>query len=389
MSEAVPSPDYTLLHQTIEKTGVVPIKPPANLQALHGAEGIVRGIFAVLPAALPIAFAPALMGACAWAFINNPAQITNLKSLKGSLTHVDFAERKDATAGHNLKLRITALRRSDGAIDLLVRAHVGYITAFFQGDDFPAELRSQFRDMAAFRLGAAAAEGADVVLAADSLVPATTINTVTYSYSNSWTLEAGFGGGVEEKGPKAEGSIKGGFSFSVNTSRSQSDFDVARRTIGDGLVAGWESSLLNLAAGAQAGQVYSTTDLSKIIGHSWFTNWIHDVPVSAKNDLDLEYMAAYTLRGPLPKKIVIPFEAAQRLIHAEVCGRFGAPGARVGGLPVILPTRVQTTGDIVVDTETWTASLENFGTRYLDTKAFIDEVLEKVEKKTKEETVPA
>lgn len=373
-------PEYILLQTSLQRMSTAPVVEPTNLDELHAVEGVFRGIFAVLPfATLGIGLLPAaIMAGGAWGAINNPEQISNLKKLKEGLQPVTFTPQAGRNAGHNMSFNVVALRRDDNTVDITVKAHASYITSYKEAEDDPAHKRSMFRDSAAFSLGAPTISGEpgphpEITMDPASLVPATAVKSVSYSYTNSWSINGGFKGGVSSQGGAADASISGGYSFSVTASTTREDFDMARTTT-QPLATGWMSNLQTMYNYSQP-EPYRVDNLNSIIGHTIFVNWVNEVPQAARSDLDLEYMAAYSVRGRLPNEIRIPVQLAQRLLHAEVNGRWGADGAKVGGLPSVLPNMVITKGTIVVDTRTWTASLADVQTEFQNSRELVDTLL--------------
>ncbi|EKV26997.1 hypothetical protein C882_1926 [Caenispirillum salinarum AK4] len=384
MSEPKAKDGYILLDRKLSKSFMTAASVPTNLETRYGGAGGARGIFAIVPfIGILGPLGIALEGAITWSTINNPQTIRDLKKAKDEINHIDFKEAHDRQVGQNVSFEVVALQRDPDTVDLVVKAHANYVTAFKNSVDDPAAMRSLFRDKAVFALGGDALRKqghalphTTMVMDPSSLAPPTVLNEVTYQYSNTWSLDAGFSGSIGG-GSGGDGAITGGYSFTTSASTTRSDFGMTRTSRGP-LASMWSADLQNVYEGHHAFP-YNTAKLESVIGHSIFANWVRSVPAAAEGDLDLEYLAAVTVRGPLPKTIRVPFALNQRLIHAEVDGRWGAPGARVGGMPIVLPNTVETNGFLVVDTESWTVSVEDTETSFMNTKQILAKLLEKAD----------
>jgi hypothetical protein len=180
------------------------------------------------------------------------------------------------------------------------------------------------------------------------------MHQVNYSNTTNWNAKAGFSSGVDKSGPKLGVSGDVGYGFTISAGTSTQDFDIVKVSETTTETLSWKSQMRSkYRTGTNipdAGGYDPATPYS-IVVNGLFTKWLNDPPPAARSDYELRYLGAYTCAEPGIKNQVIEFElnTTQRLMHAEVVGRWGIPGLEVGGTAAVIPFYVFSKGILKID----------------------------------------
>lgn len=315
------------------------IKPsmPANLPQLGAFLGVLNG----LPYGVSVKLIAQALGG---------ENITN-EMLKGFLRNLKFRA-AEKEAGVQADIQVVALEKSDGNVNFGIRVHNNYQTAYVESIGSYHPYRSLFQDQVRFRIWPK--DSAQVEIDHSGSIPKTDMKGVEYSNSTTWNTKVGFTGEVDKEGPKAGISGEVGYAFSISAGTKTTDFDMAKISEGQSDTLSWISQMRNMYKAGSTQPIatgYNPDEPYSLVVNSAFTKWLNDPPPAAKSDLELEYLAAYRSLNPDIKNELVEFEfsTTQRLMHAEVVGRWGIPGAEVGGVAGVVPYYLFTKGEIKID----------------------------------------
>jgi len=330
MEKEVNEKEFVLLKGSGSLKGFVTPDIPANLPAL----GDVIGVIFNLPIYADVKGILALLG------VEGDKTSTNV--LKGFLNKLEFkqAEKK---VGVQIDMQIVALDKEDGNVDIAIHVATSFQTAYSQSLRGYHPKRSLYQDQVRFRIWPK--DPSQIDINHRGSMPKTEMKEVTYSNSATWNTKVGFTGEVGIAADKIGGKIgvsgEHGYSFSISAGTKTKDFDMAKISEGQTDTLGWISQMRSLNATGTKHPMpkgYNPDDPYSLVANGAFTKWLNDPPGAAQSDLDLEFLAAYSGLDPSIKNEVVEFEftTTQRLMHAEIVGRWGIPGAEVGGVTVII-----------------------------------------------------
>lgn len=336
--------DFVLLQGSGMAKGMVTPDIPANVPQLGGFLGAISGI----PIYADIKGLMALFGI--------PGEALSSDVLKGFLNRLAFKPGKKKV-GVQSDVMAAVLEKEDGEINFAFHiANSFHNAGYEQNIRGYHPIRSLYQDQVRFNI-----RPKDISLVEPNhrgTMPKTDMQEANYSNSTTWNTKIGFSGdvGISGKTPSVKFGISGEFSFSfaVTAGTSMKDFDMAKVSEDETKTIGWISRMRNIyLAGSNqpTGHGYNPDDPYSLVVNGAFTKWFNDPALAAKSDLDLEFLAAYKSVDPdiRNKVVVFEFSTIQRLIHAEIVGRWGIPRLEVGGAAAVIPYYVYNTGVIEID----------------------------------------
>lgn len=381
--------DVVLVEDYVQTTQATSAQLPENLGDYLHAAGVLAGIGAtivptvvgnVLLNPLSWIFAPLALigGAVSWGVLNSTDDVKKLRELKAAYAGLRFVADTKRPVRSTLGFTVALLRREDGGTDLGIQAKATLSTSFRLNDQEPV-LASMFRDAVTFSIRPADGTASGFVRDIRSLLPPTQVRTTKYAYNTTWQVGGGFTGQVEAaESPKANlgFSANGSYAFSASAERDADDFETTRTTAGADEVVSWTSRLQTVLDGGAPSR-YSVEQPDSLVAHTIFTKWLRMPPPSATEDLDLGYLAAFLHDRPLDpsRPLRFHFSCQQRLMHAEVFGRWGAMSARVGGAAGVIPAMLIHEGTLVIDPASRSARIEDEQLRFLTMPEAVDEIL--------------
>lgn len=337
MRKKINSKEFVLLQDRGGIKGIVTPTVPSNISQLGAFLGVLE--------------APGIMGfvdpiSLIWRTTGLSNKI--LRELLGKLQFKN-AEKK---AGVQIDLQIVALEKEDGTVDIAIPIACCFQTAYSQNVNRYHPVRSLYQDQVKFRIWPK--DPSQIAIDHQGSIPKTEMKEVNYSNSTTWNTKVGFASGVESKGSKMGVSGDISYSFSASANTKTVDFDLAKISEGEADSLGWISRMKNIYSAGSSQPVASGYDPANpysIVVNGIFTKWLNDPPISAESDLELEFLAAYNCLDHNIKNKVLEFEfsTTQRMMHAEVVGRWGIPGAEVGGVGAVIPFYLFTKGEIKID----------------------------------------
>ncbi|WP_102958367.1 hypothetical protein [Mangrovicella endophytica] len=370
--------DIVLLQQSLQSARATPCRIPANLGDFLYSAGVMAGIASVfgpvLDPFLPLLSVTPLSAGIAWGVMNSTVDVASLKQMKDRYRGLNFIPSPDQEARIGIAFDVVALQQASGAQDIGISANVIFASHFRCQPDEPV-LNSMYRDMVSFSILPTPGGMAGWRRNNRALLPPTTLKSTAYNFSTGWTVGGGFNGEIGAS-PTAGFEANGSYSFGVSAERTGADFETTRNTAGAAEMAAWTSTLQTVSDNGIP-RNYSFSQPESIVAHTIFTKWLCSPPDTAKQDLDLAYFAGFTREagaGP-STPLRFTYAATQRLMYAEVFGRWGAPGARVGGAAGILPALMTLGGELVIDLSARKAWVENETITFRTMPEAIDDVI--------------
>ena len=351
-----------LFSQNISKRFPVDLELPDNLEALQGDMG--RALFwvpfALAPVVYPSFISLPFGGGLAFAITNWTGAHADQLRLARDTSYSRSAEPDErATSTLYFNLDVKALQRDSGEIDIALEPNISFSVQGPSDGQVDERIKLLYQDNLAF--GAYSLDP-DWGLNNKSVAPQTQQNQATYTYSTGWSATTGFDVPVD---PTKGGTVKPGMTVTFNTTSSTvvRDFNLAAVTDPSGQAGvGWRSEMNLCYDGASQTFEYDVRDPYSIVINGVFTKWLKEVPLVSKNGFYIKLLAPFSSNGSgKPKNTRPRFDLVcqQRLSFAYIAGRSGAPGARVGGIAVVVPMVVEHRATLVVDCEKKQAFLEN------------------------------
>jgi len=273
----------------------------------------------------------------------------NQEHLSQAIKQIKFSS-NEKPSGITSIFDVTALKRKNGSVDIVIKAHITYTPGYRTKAD-SGEMRSCYQDMVRFDISPNPNEINFWNMGQDTVIPRTNNNEVSYSITTGWSASAGLSVSPKD-GPSANTSVN--YSFQTTSTTTTKDFNTQRETISPKKYISWSSSMKNCYE-ANNGSPYDIQNPYSLVNNSAFTRWLKAVPDVAKADFSLEYQSTYSITPENIKRIdeqeFVSFDVLmiQRLIHAEVVGRTGQSWAKIGGNAVVYPSYVVTSGTIILN----------------------------------------
>jgi hypothetical protein len=334
-------------------------RAPSNLNQIPDLVGAgqLAGFLALLPMVnlIPI---PLIIGAALGASGKGPSSWFD-ESSKKLIKKVQYAP-SGRTAGMQIQLGTSVLERVDGKVDIGFKLKVTATPAYKQNENDDTMVRSLFQDRVEVMICPTDTSLTDINNTA--VVPVTNINTVSYTNQIAWSAKLGFSMDPTKVG--AGGDVS--FTRSFTAASSFPDFAVEKQSDGNADKIMWSTDMKNLyeIPGTQPStRGYQLSDPYSIVVNGFFAKWLLIPPAAARKDLDMEYFAGYSSVDNTLRKKTIKFDiiVVQRLMHAEVVGRGGASGAKVGGAALVLPSFILAKILLTIDLEAGTITHTNRG----------------------------
>lgn len=366
--------DLIVIDTIINETFSCPAKLPENLGDYLESWGAFQGVLAVLsiPIALsggpsPLAIGAGLgLNALASSLISS-GSLDDIHNAQAKFRGLRYKDYPNCPIQINLRTQVTVLKRGDGSLDVVLNNNVTYSTAYniiAPKDGDGASQASLYRDIALFAVYPQEPSS----IKPGEMQPNTAIDQANYNYQVTWSVGAGISGEasleVGKSDPKGSGKVgfnaNGSYTFSNGAEVSRKDFDVAKQSFGNGVV--WKSELQNVYENYNTQALpYSPQNPGTIIRHSGATTWISGPPKSATADLNLAFLSTFNVPASAVNHSVIKLNiaASQQLQHAVSMGRWGAPNARVGGAPAIIPASFEAIGTLIIDLNAKTVAIAN------------------------------
>ena len=158
------------------------------------------------------------------------------------------------------------------------------------------------------------------------------------SYSESFSIDAS--GSVQWGSPSASA----GMGYSMSTTKNIADFELKFEEK-DGKRTDWEYSMGNSYEGGGPREYSNAQDL---IINGVFTKWLEEPANLAKSTNQIKFANIYRIDPNESGPIEFEFQSIQQIMHVEIVGRWGIPGAELSGVSVIVPSYYVVEGKIIV-----------------------------------------
>jgi hypothetical protein len=274
---------------------------------------------------------------------------------------------------------IKVAQRENRTVDVIISPKVSYSVSEYKNDERTQIL---FQDMCIFGMSPSTTKrgykGADNYVDSEhwmlntrGVAPENSNKEINYKSVHTWTAKAGIN--VNAKGTASEksgieagtaGSGEMSYTATTETSRVIKEFELQYKSSFPPKGASWQM-LMQLDAG---GAPYDVKEPATISTNNKLTKWFKDAPSIATGDLSLPFLVSFqSIDEEALRKGTARFDfgVIQRLIYGEVAGRFGLPGARLGGTAVLVPFYVVLVGTLVIDFDKRDARIENTEKRTL------------------------
>ena len=237
------------------------------------------------------------------------------------------------------KVDVMKISESNPKRYIAIEANVDLYGANIEAQTQTTMRRSNYMDLYSFRI-----KPVDPTKAIrDGFIPYAINKTATYT--NTLTLNVG---GSADVSPSPGIGIGGSIGYSASTTSTVQDFEIKSNAL-NGQAIEWEYNMRNayddnpLTGGAF--QYKKPTDL---IINGALTKWLKDPAELAMGYNPITLVGLYEIPAHVTGPIEFEFEGLQQLMHVEVVGRWGIPGAELSGIGVAVPHYVVLSGKIIV-----------------------------------------
>lgn len=345
MTTTVLEAPYVLVKDTLIKEYATPIRYPSNLEALRGDlgrsnfwSGLGIGLAGAALIGTPAGW-PLLIGAVAGSAGALNGQVDpNVAGMVRQMTFVNAAQH----ARLNLNVETAALKRDSGIVDVVLALKPTYTLDPYLLEDKTGLL---YQDILSFHI--APAERKFFTINTRGVAPENAIGEIDYTTSHSWSVTGGITV-AKEGGPS--GSI--GATFSTQTQSKVKEFSIMGTPATDTQGFFWGARLQLAYTDVAKPHIYNTENPMDMTVNGTFTKWFKDPPPVAARSLPLSLLATFSSsddkaisRGTADFNFIM----TQRIMYGMVVGRSGAPGAKVGGVAVMVPGICTAKGTITVD----------------------------------------
>lgn len=341
------SNDRVLVDDTVIQNFETAIRYPNNVEDLAGSKGAWQGV-----ASLVFTAGASLLGTpLGWplVIIGGPSHImgwagkldASAKEFADKLTYVYASQ----AARVSIAVRARVLRRTTNHVDAVLQ-----LKPIFQIDPHrPADKTSVlYQDSVSFYIGQSDRDKTYWTLNQLGLAPTNELGSVQYSESNSWSA----GGGIQV-GKDSNVGGSGGYTFTTATDAAVADFNMVG-ALPKGMPGYvWNARMQNAYTDGKPAGRYNIDNPPDIVVNGAMTRWFKDPPeVAWGGAFAFPLLATFTsmdANAADRQTAAFKFSAAQRVQYGYVAGRWGAPGAKVGGLAVIVPAVAAVSGTLVLD----------------------------------------
>jgi hypothetical protein len=348
-----------LLQQRLPRNYSAQVWRPTNIEALRSAAGqasvIVPAVFwPLVPLALP--FLAVAIGTTVAAHARAEGFQPAVERL---IYDFDYEAMEKHYARADLDLQVSVWRRTSGIVDIIFQPKVTFTIDHFSDAEV---IKALYQDTLSFYIGLKASSvttrehqpfensvgiPANWVLNTRGIAPENEIDKIEYSVSHRWSTSAGIS--LSEK-PSAD--VRRDDEFLTQSSQAIPEFGLWGRVNGDSQGYGWTAAMrIAYRNGFSTADPYDVRDpAGGLTIDNGSVKWLKDPPRPATSSLPLSFLTSFmSTNVPNDREVCFTFNISQRVIWAEVAGRWGASGARLGGEPVLVPGFFQVSGTICVN----------------------------------------